>query len=237
MSIDSSETAIDAALRRMARDWYGYGWWEATCWFIGPEPGRPEKEDTLRKRCEAWIRIGSGELVDCKSHHFGFGWYDWHREAPPPHTQPTWRQLIRLLLALRSGRPPELEDIRSYQQRCWGMRKNEQEGETCAIELCSLAAPALKFKKNVPFDPNCFIGQRSEVIRARIQTYKPKLVVFYGLGHREQYQRIAGCAFGVGQPVKMGSTCVVLTPHPVSLGLGKSYWLELAARLRRNGCF
>jgi hypothetical protein len=63
-----------ADIRDMAREWYGYAWWEAPFWFIGPEPGRPEEEDTLKKRCEAWMNLGGGKLIDCKCHHFGFGW-------------------------------------------------------------------------------------------------------------------------------------------------------------------
>jgi hypothetical protein len=143
MSISLSEAWNDEHLQRMAREWYGYGWWEAPFWFIGPEPGRPEKEDTLEKRYGAWTECGGGELIDCKCHHFGFGWYAWHREAPPPPTQPTWRQLIRLLLATRSGREPDIEEIRGYQQRSWGMRTIEKPEKTCVIELCSLASPTL----------------------------------------------------------------------------------------------
>ena len=217
----------------MTREWYGYGRWEGPFWCIGPEPGRPEKEDTLRKRCAAWLECGGGELIDCKRHHFEFGSFDWHRETPPPRTQPTWRQLIRLLLAARYGRAPDIEDIRRYQQRFWGMRTNKEREETCVIELCSLASPKLTAKKNVPFDPNCFLGERIGVIQRRIDVYKPKVVLMYGLSHKRHFQEIAGCALDPGDPIRRGSTCFVHTPAPTSHGLRKEYWLQLAEKLRK----
>jgi hypothetical protein len=232
MSVNSSETQDDENLRRMAREWYGYGWWEAPFWFIGPEPGRPEKEDTPKKRCEAWAACGGGDLVDCKCHHFGFNWYDWHRDVPPPPTQPTWRQLIRLLLAARCGREPDIEDIRSHQQRSWGMRQSEEPGTSCVIELCSLASPTLKAKRNVAFDPHCFLTERIGVIRRKILDYKPKLVLMYGLNHTQHFQGIAGCALVPSDPLQICSTCFVHTPAPTSRGLQNSYWLQLAKKLR-----
>ncbi len=105
----------------MAREWYGYGRLDAPYWFMGQVPGMdPAENNDLKPRCDAWIKLGAGELVDCQIHHFGFGQYDWHREVPPPLLQPTWKHLIRLLLAYRSGKEPSLEDIRYYQQRLWG---------------------------------------------------------------------------------------------------------------------
>jgi hypothetical protein len=227
--------ARDEDLLRMAREWYGYGWWEAPFWFIGPEPGRPEKEDTLNKRCAAWIALGAGELVDCKSHHFGFAWMKWHRNSPAPPTQPTWRQLIRLLLAFCKGQAPDLGDIRGYQQCRWGMRKKRAEEETCVVELCSLAAPNLTAKKNVAFDSNCFLKDRINVFRSRVDKYKPRLVLMYGQSHAHQFREIAGCELESGKPQKVGATYFVHTPAPTSRGLSNEYWLQLAEELRRAG--
>ncbi len=236
MSVHSSRMWNDKYLLTMAREWYGYGWWKAPFWFIGPEPGRPEKEDSLKRRCEAWIKLGAGELIDCKDHHFGFDWRNWHREAPPPPTQPTWRQLIRLLLRARGGRDPDIEEIRAYQQCSWGMRTTEEAQKTCVIELCSLASPALKAKKNVHFDPNCFLGERIKVIQRRIDEYRPKLVVMYGLSQARHFREIAGYALVPGDPSKIGSTCFVHTPAPTCHGLKKEYWLQLADKLRQRHC-
>jgi hypothetical protein len=223
----------DADLLDMAREWYGYGRWEAPYWFIGPEPGMdPGEKNDLKPRCAAWIKLGAGELVDCKEHHFAFGCYDWHREVPPPPTQSTWRQLIRLLLAYRSGREPHIEDIRSYQQRFWGMRN----GETCVIELCSLAANKLNVKKGANFDASSFREERIQKIRERISAYKPAFVVMYRTNAQAHWEAIAGGAFSSAPDVLTvgeGPTLAVFANHPVdSVGVSGSYWLQLAERLR-----
>jgi hypothetical protein len=136
MSVHSSRMRNDEYLLTMAREWYGYGWWEAPFWFIGPEPGRPEKEDSLKKRCEAWIKL----------------------------------------------------------------------------------------------------GERIKVIQRRIDEYRPKLVVMYGLSQARHFREIAGYALVPGDPSKIGSTCFVHTPAPTCHGLKKEYWLQLADKLRQRHC-
>jgi hypothetical protein len=225
----------DADIHDMARKWYGYGRWDAPFWFIGPEPGMdPSEDNNLRPRCNAWIKLGAGELVDCKEHHFGFGWYDWHREVPRPRIQKTWEKLIRLLLFVRNGEAPGAEDIRSYQQRFWGMKS----GETCVIELCSLAANKLKVKKGVTWDANCFREERIETIRRRISVHKPALVVMYRKSAKLHWESIAGGPFSDAPDIRMiggGPTQAVFADHPVSKdGVSASYWLRIAENLRRG---
>jgi hypothetical protein len=215
-----------ADLLDMARHWYGYGRWGAKYWFIGPEPGRDNPEDDLGARCKAWIDLGRCDLVDCKKHHLGFGETKWYREVPPPPTQATWRQLIRLLLAYRSGSEPDLNDIRSYQQDHWGMKNDE----TCVIELSSLAAPNL----GAPGDHLLFLEERIREIRQRVLQYKPTFVVMYGTLHKPHWEAIAGCPFGPDNILTIGSTIAAFALHPVSFGLPKDYWFRLALNLRNE---
>lgn len=212
----------------MAHRWYGYGRWDARYWFIGPEPGQaPREGNDLRRRCEAWTKLGRRELIDCKDHHLRFGWEDWHREAPPPpRLQQTWKQLIRLLLATRSRRPPDIGDIRSYQQKSWGMKG----GETCVIELSCLAANNLGMER----PRSIFRNERIGVIRRRILDHKPTFVVMYGLGNRSHWEAIMGKAFPPDNILKVGPTVFAFTKHPVSFGLPNSYWLQLAKKLRHK---
>lgn len=228
--------ANNECLEEMAREWYGYGRWEAPYWFIGPEPGNPEGEN-LKERCGAWSKLGRGELLDCKNHHVAFGWCDWHREIPPPPTQPTWRPLIRLLLSFLKGTEPTLEEIRRYQELHWGMRRDKapNEDRTCVIELCSLAAKNLKVKKNVEFDPDSFREARIQAIKTRIDMYKPRLVVMYGVKNSKHWGEIAKQPLVSDEPIKIGPTCFVLAPHPVSRGRRNADWVMLAERLRQ--CF
>jgi hypothetical protein len=232
----SLKKANDADILDMARHWYGYGRWEAKYWFIGPEPGQPEGDnhegDNLTVRCKAWVDLGRGELVDCKDHHFAFGWTKWHKENAP--TQPTWRALIRLLLAARNGTQPTLNDIRSYQQKHWGMRNDE----TCVIELCSLAAKKLRAKKGINFDASMFVKERVKTIRERILKYNPAVVIMYGKKDKSYWEEIAGQNFsGTPDICTIGDrpTQVVFANHPVdNVGVDPSYWLQLAERLRQR---
>jgi len=224
--------AYDGDLLSMARRWYGYGRWDAPFWFIGPEPGMPASEkNDLKPRCKAWLRLGGGDLIDCKEHHLAFGCDTWHKQKPP--TQATWRQLIRLLLAYRNG-PPDTEDIRSYQQNSWGMKG----GETCVIELCSLAANKLKVRKGVDFDANFFRQGRIQEIRERVRSYKPAFVVMYGKKDKLSWEAIADVTFSACPEIRTvgnGPTQAVFADHPAGyVGVSSSYWLQLAKSLRKR---
>jgi hypothetical protein len=192
------------------------------------------RENNLRKRCEAWIDLGRGELIDCKEHHFGFGEAEWYREVPPPPTQSTWRQLIRLLLATISGGQPDLKEIRSYQQKHWGMKNDK----TCVIELCSLAAKNLKAKKGINFDANVFVKERVKTIHEKIRRHKPIFVIMYGKKDKSCWEEIAGRNFSTAPDsctIGNGSTQAVFANHPVDkVGVDPSYWLRLAERLRHE---
>jgi hypothetical protein len=84
----------------MAEHFFGYGRWDAPYWFIGPEAGMGKGgTDSLIARYESWQKLGCGPVVDCEKHHRGFGFTKWHDPDPP--TQPTWRQLIRVLLSFK----------------------------------------------------------------------------------------------------------------------------------------
>lgn len=107
-----------------------------------------------------------------------------------------------------------------------------ENGETCVIELSSLAAPRL----DAPGPHGLFREQRIEEIRKKIQQHRPKLALMYGLSHTQHFQEIADCALEPGIPVKISSTCFAHTPAPTARGFGKVYWLELAERLRNRGC-
>ena len=112
----------------MARNWHGYGRWEAPSWFIGPEPGQEDLgRDDLEHRRAAWERLG-GALVGCRDHHLEFGFDRWHREHPA--IQPTWGKLIRLLFAYGGSLRPSNDKIRFYQRDQWGALQ----GDTCVVD-------------------------------------------------------------------------------------------------------
>lgn len=212
----------------MAQRWFGYGRWEAPYWFIGPEPGMGAKEgDNLEARRAAWKELGGGELLDCMEHHKKLGWMKWHR-APNPPTQPTWRQLIRLLLAYK-GLPTDNDTIRGYQRREWGSAT----GETCVIELSAIAANSLATKRA---ERTAFREGRVDTIRARVMSYRPLFVVVYGLTNRENWQSLIRGRFDDEGFAKLGESIVCMAKHPVG---GKpaepaAYWIRLGSELREK---
>lgn len=209
-------------LRRMAESFYGYGHWDAPFWFVGIEPGMARYgDDSLHARCASWQCLGGGELVDCSEHHLGFGFTKWHQPLPP--TQPTWRQLIRLLLAYK-GYPTTLQAIRAYQSSHWG----RSTGETCVIELSGLAAADMRVSR----DRTSHLSRRVQRIHQAIAVHRPEFVVFYGESHRGTWETVAGGRFDSDGLRFMGATTAAVARHPVSRGLGNEYWEELGRQLR-----
>ncbi len=159
---------MDDATREMARRSYGYGRWDAPYWVIGPEPGMGKHEnDDLGLRVEAWHHLGSPELCDACAFHAYINEPQWNREKPK--LQSTWRPLILLLMTYLEGKTGN-ESLREYQRDRWGRVSG---GETCVIELSGLAAHSFKVSR----DRKLFRHERINVIRQRMLTYKPALVV------------------------------------------------------------
>jgi len=211
---------------QMAEHFFGYGRWDAPYWFLGPEAGMSKDGiDSLSVRYKSWKQLGCASVVDCEKHHRGFRFTKWH-DPPPKHklpTQSTWRQLIRLLLAYK-GMSPTLDDIRAYQQCHWG----SENGETCVIELSGIPAPNMQVQR----DRETFLLRRIEQLRQKALIHRPKFIVMYGTGQREEWKRIVGGDFDTGGIRRMEGTVAVVASHPVSHGTSNEYWVELGQRLR-----
>jgi hypothetical protein len=130
-----------------------------------------------------------------------------------------------LLLMAFLERPTDKKSLQTYQRDQWGRLSS---GETCVIELSGL--PANSFK--VPRDRELFRRERIEVIRQRLRTYKPALVVMYGLSEKKHWQEIAGGAFPPDNLRRVQSTSFAFTRHPISFGLKNGYWVEWGEKLR-----
>ena len=74
-----------------AERWFGYGRWDAPYWFVGKEPGGADEPEQYA----SWLRLGGGELIDCRSHDRDGSASDdamlWHGKAG--RLQPSWRPL------------------------------------------------------------------------------------------------------------------------------------------------
>jgi hypothetical protein len=212
---------MDDRIREMARRCYGYGRWEAPYWFIGPEQGQALHEhDDLEARCEAWLTLGGGELSDCQAFSYLIREKRWHRETPM--LQNTWRRLMLLLMAFLQ-RPTDNENLKTYQRDRWG-RTND---ETCVIELSGL--PANNF--DVPRERGLFRPERISVICERMRTYKPELVVIYGVGTKKQWT--SGGWYSPDSLRRLQSTILEFTPHPSRPSRKDAYWVAQGQRLRQ----
>ncbi len=214
---------MQPAEEQMARSSYGFGRWDAPYWFLGPEQGKgaSEGEDNDLRR-DAWEKLGSTELCDCRAFHDCIGETRWHFRAL---LQRTWKQLITLLLAFEQ-KPTDSESVREYQRNHWG----RIDGEVCAIELSGIAARNMSTSVNRIL----FRQERIELIRRRLIEHQPVFLVMYGASPRADWEQIAGCALVAGEPVQVGATLVVWTKHPVAHGLGNYYWIGMGDRLSRR---
>jgi hypothetical protein len=120
--------------------------------------------------------------------------------------------------------PFDREILRTYQRDEWGMLR----GETCVIELSGLAAHSFKIER----DRECFREERIATIRQKILQHQPELVVMYGKSEKPHWEKITGQPFPSANFLKMGKSTIVFTTHPVTHGLGNSYWVDLGRGLR-----
>ena len=225
---------MNAGAREMALRCYGYGRWEAPYWFIGPEQGQAREEDNaLDIRCEAWLHCGGGELSDCRAFHdfinqkVGRIIHPWHQERSFQRLQTTWRRLMFILMAfLERPTDNQGESLYTYQRNEWG----RSGGETCVIELSGL--PANSF--NVTRDRELFRRQRIDVIRQRMRTYQPALVVMYGKTDEKHWEEIAEGAFPPDGIRRLRSTILAFTPHPSRPSQLPEYWIGWGEQLRQT---
>jgi hypothetical protein len=192
------------------------------------EPGG----DDTHASYDAWLALGAGELIDCRSHHQweletkgvdNPDWTKWHHRERPNVTQSTWRPLIQALLAFKDE-PSDLESVRCYQRDHWGMLADE----TAVIELNALHAPNNAAK----VDRETFRPQRIRAIRERMAQYEPTFAVFYGKDYRTFYEEIVGTTFDDGGFGRSGETICALVPHRARSGKKREWWDEFGSRLR-----
>jgi hypothetical protein len=206
-----------------AARWFGYGQWSAEYWFVGMEPGGSDEDATY----DSWLRLGGGELIDCKAHHLACGCVKWH-VGFRRRTQATWRRLIQVQLAFE-GKPTDLDAVWQLQRGSFGAAN----GNTALVELSALHARSLKEK----VDRKAHLQERISRISTQLKHHRPKFALFYGLGNREHYERVTGVAFGEDNICWLGDTLCVLTPGPTArfpTACSKpEYWIHWGAAMRK----
>lgn len=210
---------------RAAREWFGFGRWEAPYWVIGMEPGG----DDCPEIYTSWYQLGATPLLDAKEHEQDYNKLvsteperQTHFFAPKPKIQQwTWQPLIHIVLGFTASD----EDSHVYQRDRFGSASGE--GEMAVLELSAIAAKTYVFA-----DQATYQAGRIESLRNRLATHKPKIAVFYGVGCRSQYEKIAGGVFDEAGFYQSGNTLCVLIPHPAHAGKKYADWRELGMSLK-----
>jgi hypothetical protein len=231
--LDRTEQYKDRA-NEFARNFLGYGTYQAPFWFVGLEEGGGDSAEELARRINAWHSRGRRELEDLVDYHSAIGITQWLN--PGPTIQPTWKGYIRTLLAAR-GLPTDPNAVRQYQASRFG----RADGETCLLEinpLCrpSTEIPAYAIGTEGLTDPETvrarYTQARVDRIRARITAHRPSVVLIAGLGNRDWAQVLAGGELTPTQVVKglecwtreTDGTLYLLTNHPVAWGIPNAYF-------------
>jgi hypothetical protein len=211
------------ALETMAREFFGYGRWEARYWFIGLEQGGGDNE----KRCEIFANLQNEGLCDCRTFHEGIEELRWHKNG---ELQRTWKKLMLLLMpVIKKG--TDSRTLVDYQSRHWG--SFAADGETCVIELGGLSAKHLGFK----IDRRAFRAERILRIKKRLDSCRPKLVVMYGVTQRPAWKAISGCEFKAHSCARLNETLFAFMPSPTAWGKDCTHdqdWVQLGEYIAKQ---
>lgn len=206
----------------------GYGNLHSPYWFIGKEEGGGATLEENFQRVITWESMGKTTTVDSMDYHLKLGYTD--REMT--RIQPTWTKLIQILLTL-DGKGASKEDRRRYQSYKLGRTDSNH----CLLELMPMASrsTSLWLWQSIFHDyygcadrKSYFAAvapQRRQKLKALIEEYAPKVVVFYSNHARyiAEWNQVSGVTAWNWQTANshfkyswayQGTTLYMITPHP-----------------------
>ncbi len=230
----------DSLLETFAETFYGYGNYNGHYWLIGMEEGGGDLFDNVEKRLSACNKRGRQELEDVAEFHRAIDLGELFDEKPT--RQPTWDKLTRILLSAEGLLSTESQDeqrkqIREYRQTSLGKISG---GENCLIELFPLPSPSIKhwmyehhselmqLKSRERYIEH-YKSRRVKHIRARIDQYRPRVVVFYGTTYLHFWEEIVTnttCPFDkTSKPyiAQQNGTLFIVIDHPASRWANKYF--------------
>ncbi len=219
---------------------WGYGNPAGDLWFVGMEQGGGTSFEEIQRRLAAWDKAGRAPFDDIHEYCLAIGELRW--TGPNPRIQPTWKHLIRIVLAAR-GAEVSPDTIRRYQVESFARRA----GTTCLLELLPLPSRNMatwrfhewtqmpKLQDRATYLAK--VGDRREAgLRHLIDRHAPRAVVFYGLGYLERWQRIVEAPLtstgieGV-TAARRGSVLCLVVPHPVAHGLNGAFFQSVGRHI------
>jgi hypothetical protein len=225
-----------------ADQFYGYGNYEGRFWFVGMEEGGGNTIDAIEAQLSAWKSRGRRELEDLVTFNA-----DLHEErffSERATLQPTWNKLIRILLSAE-GQDVQREHVRLYQRVSLG----RPQGANCLIELLPLPSPSTNHWIYADYSRlpqlisrekyrDYYLPARSKHIQARINQYRPAVVVFYGINplYRKWWEYITDASFSFDREseasmAKRDETLFLIVHHPASRGRGNDYFHAIGQRV------
>lgn len=235
----------DELLQHFMTTFYGSGNYSGDYWFIGMEEGGGKNLDQVTARLNAWIELGQTELVDIYDFHIKINHPEYFRD--PVKLQRTWMQQARIVLSAK-GLSSETQSIREYQRDVIG-RENS---ETCLLELLPLPSPNSKvwnykdwttlrhLSSREAYSEYC-IPWRIEHLRFQINAYKPKVVVFLGIGkvYLKYWRAVASQSvhflyhggYWAGQA---DGTKYIISEHPNYHGITNAYFESIGSHIYQS---
>ena len=242
---EDSELFDDQLLQDYMNGFYGYGSYSGDFWFVGMEEGSTGRFDEICRRITGWSRRGRSELEDVVDYHNSIGISGLFE--PSSRIQPTWGGLIKIILSAQ-GQDINRESVRRFQQSLLGRK----EGNNCLLELLPLPSPSTgdwlyARHSRLPelVSRQTYMGyyarRRAQSIRERIESHKPKAVVFYSFNgqYRQWWSVIAGRPFTFDQEnsvyVAQGdSTLFVISKHPTAFHVSNGYFREVGKMIAQR---
>jgi hypothetical protein len=169
----------DTILSDYINTFYGYGSWKSNIWFIGMEEGGDHSEEQIATLLNRWDQLNRYELGDFGEIARSGGDSKWISGRPP--LQPTWRALIRMILAVNNLSITN-EAIRKYQKNTLGRHI----ADSCLLELMPLPCKSfgnspwhygewsnLPYLKSRDAYSNAIVPKRVEGFKFWIDKYRP----------------------------------------------------------------
>jgi hypothetical protein len=241
-------------LNRLESFW-GFGQYESQYWFVGMEEGGGHEIEEISKRFTTWEKLGSSELIDNYEYHLGITGYGYERFFEGNiKLQSTWKKLIRAYLNIENpNKNYSADDVKKIQANNWGRKTSNN----CLLDIFPLPSPSaskwlynewsdLEILKDRSTYKNTLKDKRIKALRRRVLLYKPKVVMYYGIGkeYLEIWEEVSGVKFSPKNNFKIfenksiylmrkGKTLFAVTYQP-SGAWNNQYWNKVGEYIHKH---
>ena len=220
----------------------GYGNPKGDFWFIGPEEGGDAS--SLIERVTVWNALGEDQpFHDLRQFHLAYKNGTQSFFEGEIKLQKTWNGIIEVLFGME-GMEATLSSKKAYQSSQLG----SSNGKTLLAELFPFASRKLDDQdwerlfgetKNQYWQK--YSNSRIKLLTAQIESYKPKVVVFYSTSFSNYWNTIIGNCnakeLEVTSPdlplslFKSDTTLFAIIPHPVAIQMNGAVKRSLGQKI------